>query len=239
MTMEIKAAINDVSLELIREKMEKVSGKLSLVQIDMSDGVFTPNKTYAHSGGESELNMILANLIRYKVDAEYDLMVDFKTQPLFFQRWLSFITYSKPRRVIFHLDSLSDEQLDEAFRTIDERSTKIFLGLNLKQDIVKGVEKYKQHTFAGIQVMGIENLGFSGQTFSPKTVTVLEHLKKEIPEAMLMVDGGVSLVNAQELSNAGATSLASTSGLFGSENLEAAITSFLNVGQIVSDEQKT
>ena len=236
--MEIKPAINDPSLELMRERMEKVSGKLSLVQIDMSDGVYTPNITYGHAGNEAELEMILAELIKYNLDVEYDLMVDFKTQPLFFDRWLSFISFTKPKRVIYHLGSLSDTQMKKAFDEIDERSTKIFLGLGVTQDVTEAVKKCKDFDFTGIQVMGIEKLGFSGQPFSPRTLIVLEYLKKELPGATLMVDGGVSLSNAPALSTAGATSLASTSALFTSENLEAAIASFLNIDHLVSDDKK-
>lgn len=227
--MEVKPAILELYFEDIEARIEEISQYLKLVQIDMCDGDFVPSMTYAHAGNETALEQILLLLVKHDLDVEYDLMVNFKDNPLYFERWMQFITFSKPKRVIIHMDSMSEQQLKIVFDKIDERSTKIYLGLGLTQDILEAEKLIAKHTFKGVQVMGIEKIGFSGEPFSPKTLVVLERLSKKHPELHLMVDGGVSLDNAHDLALAGADSVATNSSLFKSLDLPATIGDFLQI----------
>ena len=222
--MEIKPAILETSLENIREKLMHVQGLVPLVQIDMCDGVFVPSQTYGYAAEEPVMEVLLAELIKSKLNVEYDLMINFKENQLFLDRWLAFIHFSKPQRVLFHFSSLNQDQWPTIFNSIDERSTEILMAVSLQDDVVDILKIFAQYNFKGIQIMGIMKIGFSGEELHAKTYILLDELAKHTDT--LFVDGGVTLENAPTLKKHGATSLATTSALFKSESIVESLSAF-------------
>jgi ribulose-phosphate 3-epimerase len=71
--------------------------------------------------------------------------------------------------------------------------------------------------------MGIKNVGFQGQDMDEKVYETISAIRAKYPELPISVDGGVTLENAGDLVDAGATRLVSGSAIFGSNNPKEAI----------------
>ena len=82
--------------------------------------------------------------------------------------------------------------------------------------------------FSYIQVMGIDKVGYSGQSLSKRTEQTIRQLTREFPGTTISVDGGVKLENTAELIAAGASQLGVNSGLFKAENIGEQIYKFNN-----------
>lgn len=226
--MEIKPALLESSLVDIEEKLEIIKGKLALIQIDMCDGVFVPTTTFGHAASEDSIVEIFSLLSKAQVRAEFDLMISFKDNKLFFERWIGVIQTYKPKRVIFHFSSIVFHALwKELFEKIDERSTDIYLAVSLHDELDEIQELFETYNFKGIQVMGINKVGFSGEKLDAKTFFLLRELQKTTKN--LMVDGGVKITNAQELYQSGAISVATNSELFNAQDINQVILDFKNI----------
>ncbi len=74
-----------------------------------------------------------------------------------------------------------------------------------------------------IQFMGIDEVGYQGSCFNPKVIEKIKEFKKQNPNIIVSIDGGVNLENAQSLVNAGIDRLVSGSAIFGRNNNEQQI----------------
>ena len=209
----------------IKRLKKEVKKKKLLVQIDLCDEVFVPSKTILKKPNKKETQKILDILGDYQM--ELDLMIDLNDDQKI-KKWFDIFEILKPKRMIFHLDSLKNWDL--VFQEIKARKIKAEIGLGVqikhkcKSDILKVFEKYN---FKYIQFMGIEKIGFGGQKLSSKVFRKIRKFHKLKPEFSIQVDGGVKKENSQKLAEAGVNRFVAGSGIFGAENLEKRIKEFL------------
>ena len=74
--------------------------------------------------------------------------------------------------------------------------------------------------------MGIEKIGFQGQSFDERVLHKVNDLRERFPELIISIDGGVSLETAPLLIKAGANRLVAGSAILKSEDIEKTIKEF-------------
>lgn len=102
--------------------------------------------------------------------------------------------------------------LGRVLEMCEKYDLKLYLAVDMKVNfsefdhILQGLLKIRSSNFAGVQVMGIENIGFQGQEFAPETLELVKKVKdvfKNFPKLKILFDGGISDENLLEIKNAG------------------------------------
>ncbi len=222
--IEIIPAIMPKNFSDLEEGVKKVKKYVSLVQVDIMDGVFVEGKTWPYTERVEEFNSICnkekslpdANVLDYEVD----LMVSEPEQVV--ESWVC----AGVSRIIIHLEST--ESMDEiiacikshAEHTSDKNFKEVSLGVAINTTTsVELVEPFvKDISF--VQCMGIAEIGKQGQSFDERVYEQLRSLRKKYPDLVLSVDGAVHFDNAKDLAEAGADRLVSGSEIFGDSSVE-------------------
>lgn len=175
------------------------------VQLDITDGIFVLEKSWNnHFDLKSYLSHLEAKLPSVGISVEIDLMV--KSPELVIKDWAD----AGARRVIIHIEST-----DNAGKAIAiAREAGIEVGLALNIDTPNEVLDEFISKIDFVQFMGIANIGFQGQLFDNKVLHKIEDLRMKYPNAIITIDGGVSIETAPVLVKAGANRLATGSAIF-------------------------
>lgn len=213
----------------IRDGVEKVYGAVDTVQIDFVDGHFAPNRTWwFNHNNQDTLSAFLSQeegLPHWEdMNYEFDIMIK---DPL--AHIDTFIALG-PSKIIFHLESLDKEKMIAYFESLPEivRSTISFgIAIGVDTDPL-GVEPYIEYIDT-IQCMGIVQVGYQGQPFDNRVIEQVRAVKKHFPTKHISVDGGVSLLVAKDLNDAGADMLVVGSALFQSQDIHGTIHIFKRV----------
>ena len=80
-----------------------------------------------------------------------------------------------------------------------------------------------------VQFMGIKKIGYQGQEFDTEVLDKISDLRKNFPDTIISVDGGVNFENAQDIVEAGVNRLVSGSAIYESDNIREAITELTNL----------
>lgn len=184
-----------------RQKIEAVAGLVRTVQIDVMDGVFVPNATFADPARIEKMRLFET----YELDYEVHLMVKDPLERL--DAW----SRSGCQRAILHVESVEDPL--EAMRQV--RAFGMEAGITLNPETpLEAVEAALPEADV-VQVMGVHP-GFMGQEFQPVAVEKVRELRDRWPDLVIEVDGGVSDVTVRRLADAGADRLVSGSYIFAS-----------------------
>lgn len=116
-------------------------------------------------------------------------------------------------RIIFHYESTKHPL--HVIDTIKKHRMEVGIGLNLETS-TRQIELLLDRLDA-ILFMGIVP-GWSGQSFHPEVIEKIRAFHKRHPKKLIIVDGGVSEGNTENLLCAGARQLVSTSAVYGSGN---------------------
>ncbi len=225
--MRIYPSVLEQTRTAIEDKISRVPTQIKEVQIDICDGVFVPSKTYGSSGTLRSLKSI--NRMTKGRELELDLMVDLQKAGRR-KRFLSHIKAIHPERIIIHFGTT--DNWGSVFTRLTRRGKiemEVGLGIHLShtnQDLYDLLDNYP---FSFIQIMGIENVGYSGQEFSKKTYTKIKTFRKRYPNIPISIDGGVKVANAEKLKNAGATRICPNSGLFKTVDIKKTYKEFTEI----------
>ncbi|KKS44854.1 hypothetical protein A3I25_00250 [Candidatus Nomurabacteria bacterium RIFCSPLOWO2_02_FULL_42_17] len=183
---------------------EDLVGKLMLlgdfsgvVQLDLMDGIFVPEKTW------------MPDKLPEK-DFELDLMI--KNAAGRMDEWLEL----KPKRIIFHLEAEGNLIIPDG--------VEIGIAINTNTSIEKIFPFIDKINF--VQCMGIEKIGYQGQPFDEKVFEQIKSLREKYPEIIISVDGGVNLETAPKLIEAGANRLVVGSAIFSVSSPATALRKF-------------
>ena len=212
--IEIVPAVLESSLEDIAARLESVRGSVRAVQIDVVDGMYAPNRTwpYGSASQRAEFTRIAAQeegLPAWEdFDFEIDLMAAHPEKTVL--EWVE----AGASRLIIHAHS---EGALAAVQKLQERRGGE-LGVAVGIALMSTDSGETLAPFAGlydfVQVMGIEKVGFQGQSFDPRALDLLRTLREAHPELQLQVDGGVGREHLRECAEAGATRIAQGSTIF-------------------------
>ena len=193
--VEIIPAILAKDEKEFRRKIESVAHFCETVQIDVMDGRFVDNVTWA------EPRRI--DLMRLPMAFEAHLMVEDPLSTL--ESWSA----AGCVRVLLHAEAVEDAA--EAVRQARLYGMEVGLSLNPETPL-----EHLEEALAlvdVVQVMGVHP-GHMGQAFQPAALEKVAALRAKYPDLPIEVDGGVAVGIARQLAEAGADRLVSGSAIF-------------------------
>lgn len=205
--MEIVAAVLAKSENEMREKIERLRPLDIMVQVDVMDGIFVKNETWAPP---SETSRLLKGL-----PFEAHLMVENPEHAVMV--WLA----AGAKRVFYHAETT--DRHDLIIRSAVGDSDKIGVAINPDTPIARIAPILDEISY--VLVMGV-NPGWGGQDLLPIAVEKIAAIKRIRPTLTVSVDGGVTPQNAPLLIRAGADILVAGSALTDAADPAAALAEF-------------
>lgn len=207
MVMEIIPAIIAKNIDEISQKISQVAPYVNWVQIDVADGIFSPNITW---NNPAELQNISPN-----TSLEVHLMI---TNPQnFIDEWIN----SGAKRIIVHMDENTlVENAEQMAKAVKGKGISFGIALNpaVAPESVKN-----SIPIADVVLLLAVSPGYSGQKFDESILEKIGYLKENFSNVIIEIDGGINLETAKKCINAGADMLVSGSYIFESENIPQAI----------------
>jgi ribulose-phosphate 3-epimerase len=220
--MQITPAVLPHTFQDVTEKLSRVEGVATRVQIDLCDGVFGREKTWYPSGDE-----VLPAGFEY----EFDIMVN-DWRPV-----IEKCLILKPMYLVMHVDQLSEDELKELIEML--RPLDVKLGIAVSNDknidfladmLRLAVEVYGPMNVY-IQVMGIQRIGEQAQPFDEDVIERIIAIKQRFGEMMLQVDGGMTPDTASRVHKAGARIAVVGSYIFADNDSATALSTMRAVGE--------
>lgn len=200
---EIIPAILTDSVEDLQEKLRRVEGIVSEVQIDIMDGRFVKNVSVSLA----DLSVVSTSL-RISVH----LMV---AHP---QQYFSACDGAHAQHVIFHYEACTDPKA--TIREAKEYSFRRGVALNPETPII-ALAPFADD-LDSVLLLGVHP-GHQGQQFIPATIEKVAALRSMLPHLIIGVDGGVGPDNVSSLAAAGADQLIVGSAIFSQPDAKNAI----------------
>lgn len=225
--VEIIPAILPADFYEIEEKMERIVGRVPVVQIDVVDGEFVKGvRTWPYKEiGDERFNALLLEQESFpffnEISFEVDLMV---SDPL--SVWQDWVTLGAVR-IIAHIEAVEERQ--DFLNRIKEMTVPHDSFFHIETGIAIGVETPISEIIDLIphvdvvQCMGIAEIGKQGEEFDERVIEKIKEIKKQFPKCVVSVDGGVNSESAPLLRKAGADRLVSGSFIFDSDDVDEAI----------------
>ena len=218
------------SYEELREHVSRVANLVSMIQIDVCDGKFTPIPSWPMQASdqasvEGILNEEEGLPFWDSVDFEFDLMIENAEEQF------EFFTRLGAKRIIFHIEAQNDkEKFKEFLEGLDmytRENIDIGIAINTTTPILELAPILSYVDF--VQCMGIEEIGHQGQPFDERVLTQISALRSNYPELIISVDGSVNEKTAPLLVQAGANRLVVGSALMASLDVRATIKQLENL----------
>lgn len=210
--MNTKPAILPHTFEEIGEKLSRVEGLVSMVQIDLCDGVFGRERTWLPEGNEK-----LPSSFSY----EFDLMLNDWRVSLMRSIMIGATS------IVAHVDTFTDKDIEDLVSTVSARNVTLGIAVSndksveFHADMVRKVRTLYPKVF--IQVMGISTIGEQGQLFDEAASARIVSLQQQFSDLSIQVDGGMTAETAAIVAKAGADAVVVGSFIFGSEDAGGAI----------------
>lgn len=180
-----------------------VSSILPMIQLDIADGKFVPNETWADPDVIDE---------QLEIDCELHLMV---ADPLEEARLWEEVQQVK--RVLVHYES-DPENSANIVNQIRSYGWDVGLVLNphtsvdVVDDLIEDIDS--------LMFMGVVP-GKQGQKFIPETIERIKAVRETYPDLPISVDGAVNEDTLLDIVNAGATRVCPGSAIFGNDRTPA------------------
>lgn len=202
-------AINCPDLNCIKGKLKEVLGFFSeadgWVQLDITDRKFTDHATWNRP---EELEKLIAD---YKLPFKFEVHLMVDDPELIIKEWVRVGI----KRLILHLEGIEDLELK--IQDLRERTRGVELGLAINPDTpVEELLSFLKD-FKFVQILAVHP-GKAAQKFDEGVLEKIEFLKKNHPNVIIEVDGGINPETARLAKKAGADILASASYIFDSPN---------------------
>lgn len=203
--MKIIPAILVQSESQFLQQAQAIEGATNIVHIDIADGEFVPETTWA------DPESISSNL---KTDCELHLMV--KDPLAVIEQWEN---VPQVTRVLFHVESGAD--IDAIIKAIQAKDWEAVAVLN-PETSANTIES-SANDLDGVMAMTIHP-GAQGRSFMPEMLTKLTSLKNQHPHLVTQVDGGVNGDTLAQIKSANIDCACAGSAIFGhgdpAENLK-------------------
>ena len=204
---EIIPAILARDEEEFRRKLEKLKPLGLALHIDIMDGEFVPEKSWAPADAVPEM------LDGIPFDAHLMVANPEHAAPM----WIA----AGARTVIFHAEATPREAL--ICRATAERCSDLSLAVNPDTPVSRLTESL--HALSQATVMGVTP-GRSGQEFQDIALEKIRALKAIKPSLRIIVDGGVKPENARAVADAGADAIVVGSAITDQDDAAAALARF-------------
>lgn len=209
--MEIIPAINCPDFECVKNKLQKAAEISRWVQLDIADGKFTPHKTW---NNPEELSLLIT---QYSLlNLEVHLMVENPESVI--ENWIG----AGAKRIIAHLEAIKNLKL------ITNNLKTCELGLAIApdtsvEDVVPLLSDIKF-----VQVLAVYP-GKVAQKFDKRIPAKIKFLKKNYPDVIIEVDGGINLETAKLCKEAGADILVTATYIWESADPQSMYRKLVNI----------
>lgn len=222
---EIIPAIMASSYEDLATKVAAVIGLAKVVQIDAMDGKFVDSKSWPYIKSEDRdfIKIIKQDegLPEWQdFDFEIDLMIrDVENEA---SKWIA----AGASRLVIHYKSEPEDVIKRTLRDSKEKGVEVILDFELDmsvEEIIKILHNFEKDIvdgeanpieLDGIQIMGIDKIGFQGEKLDHKVISYVKEIHKEFPDLCISVDGGLKPEYARPLADAGASRLVVGSAIY-------------------------
>ena len=208
--VEVIPAINAKSFAEVMEKIKLVEPHVKSVHIDVADGTFTPNTLWHNPQdflGFETLLFIEMHLMIADTDMRF---ADWILPPV--------------SRIIFHAEAAHDPH----FVIEKIRGGNKEVGVAIRPE----TDWQVLEPFCGkadlVQTLAVPP-GYAGQEFRPETIEKVANIRKDHPNCIIEVDGGVNLETGKKSAEAGANILVAANYIFSAPDIAIAIDSLKNV----------
>ena len=214
-------AIMPQSYSKMEKLVDQVVGEVDMVQLDLMDGIFVPEKTWPFLEFKSkrprldfitdipwqELQTDDLGLPHWdELDYELDLMV--QDADVYLDYWVAL----GPKRIIFHLESL--DNVERLLNEVQGIRNLIEIGLCIGNDT--SVDELLPHLemIDCVQLMGIAKVGYQRQDFDERVFDKISSIKIHAPHMPIQIDGSVNSETIHDLRNAGVERFVAGSAVF-------------------------
>jgi ribulose-phosphate 3-epimerase len=224
--IDIIPAILPKDYEDLKNKVALVRGIVPIAQVDICDGNFVKSKTWPYSsGGFSDFNFV--KIMNEEEGMPFWEDIDFELDLMVTDAVENFAIYTKlsPKRIIFHIEAVGNlEEFRNFLEGMDvyiRDAIQIGIAINTTTPIEQIFPLANHVDF--VQCMGIERIGYQGESFDKRALEQIKTLKKKYPDLIISVDGGVNFETAQMLADVGVSRLIVGSMILKSENMRETI----------------
>ncbi len=199
-------AILEKSLDAIQAKVAVAKTFSDIAQLDVMDGVFVPNTTFA------DPQAIAA------IDYQFEVHLMITKPELYAAMW----NIPNVKRIIVHYEAVSNVQ--HMIDQLKKMEKEVGIALNpgtpshVLSDVIDQLDM--------VLVMGVDP-GFSGQKFQHDAIEKIKELKGMRSDLVVAVDGGVNMYNRARIIDAGATVLDAASAIWSQKDPAAAYTALV------------
>ncbi len=198
--VEIIPALIAESRDELSRKLDAVRGAASWVQVDITDGIFAPRKTWNYlAGAPRDIGELKGEL-----KIELHLMVSRPENVL--NEWIA----SGADRILVHAESTTEIGL--IIDTLRESRVASGIVLNLETPI-EVIEPWASDVSV-VQLMAIAELGSHGMPFQESVIPKLQALRLKYPDLTIQVDGGLDSLRLRTLIDMGANGLVVGGAIF-------------------------
>ncbi len=210
---KVLPAIIPINKAQLEEEISKVSYFADLVQIDISDGIFTGSKTWPYNSRDVDYFEKLKKEEEgwpkwEETDIELHLMV--KNPEEVVGDWIS----TGVATIVAHIEATEDFQ--KVIDICKEKNVSVGVAIKPGTDISKIEPFVEQCDF--IQVMGSDNLGRHGVELEEVALEKIKLLREKYPEKEIAIDIGVTEENKEDLLAVGVNKLISGGVILNSDN---------------------
>ena len=209
---EIIPAIIPENFEDLEEKMSNVRSLVPMVHIDVLDGSLVPLRAWPYQSA-GKRDAFFDAIIReeqgfpFWQDLEFEAHFMVRDPEHIISDWIA----AGVARIIIQIEGVENFQA-----CIEEVAGRVPLGVALSLDTPNDILKSFASDISVIQCMDwkFSHLGRQGEPLDERVFGKISELRREFPEHIIAVDGGVTLDNAPKLLEAGATRLIVGSALW-------------------------
>ncbi|MBU1178925.1 ribulose-phosphate 3-epimerase [Patescibacteria group bacterium] len=209
--MQVIPTINADSFEEIQERIKLIEsytdpakGGINWVQIDAADGTFTKNTIWHNAGDLLSIETPLNIEVHLMIDKIEDRVEDWFLAPV--------------KRIIFHLEAAKDPHF--VVKKCKEAGKEVGVAIGPDTPWTRLVPFYGRVDL--FQILAVYP-GLAGQKFIEESLEKISDLRKNCPDAIIEVDGGINKETAKKCKEAGADIVSAASYIFNSKNIEQSI----------------
>ncbi len=213
--IQVVPAIIPHTKEQLEEEIRKVAKFAETIQIDITDGIFVPTKTWPYNGRDVDFFEKLKNEEEgwpkwEDINIEVHLMI--KNPEEVILDWIK----TGAGAIITHIEAT--ENFQEVIDLCRERLVSVGVAIKPSTDISLLAPFVSQVDF--IQCMGNDLLGKHGVVLDEKAIFQIKELHVLYPESIIAIDIGVNKYTEEELISAGVSKIISGGDILNAENPE-------------------
>lgn len=191
-------------------KINKISGLVERVQIDVLDGIFLPEKT---------VDLEMLGQIESRLRFDIHLMVN---KP---EEWVNRCKNVLADTVIGQVEMMEDQE--NFIIKVTEAGMEVGLGVDTKTPIEAISEESLQNL--DLVLVLTRKAGFNGGDFQPSMLDKVKKLKDKTPFLKICVDGGLNESNIKKCIDAGADYLAIGKEIWSTQDLRGKLEKLRNL----------